>query len=129
VVKAEDAAPAVVTERTAPTSYAGKVVVIDKLANTFTVEIQGQLYLFKLNPQSKVLRKGKEVSLRDLAPGQEIKLVIQQGVDGAIEVVSLTIQPGQTQAEAAGPQPAKKPSPRSPNSPNYSSPPSVSPYN
>src|SRR5689334_1241180 len=95
---AEDATPTPKTDNagtvqkqaTGPTAYQGKVVVVDKNAKTFTVEIEHQLYLFKVTAQTRLLRKDKAVLFKDLAPGQEITLVIQQEAGGPIEVVSLS---------------------------------------
>src|SRR4029079_2617562 len=89
-VYADEAKPTAVKPITAPTAYPGKVVVVDKTANSFTVEIQGQLYLFKATAQTRLLRKGKVVEFKDLSPGQEITLVIQQASSGEIQVVSVT---------------------------------------
>lgn len=110
-LKAEDAAPAVDTAPavtsapagpTAPTPYSGKIVVVDKSMSSFTVEIKGQLYLFKVSPNTVFSRKGKPIQLKDLVPGQEITLVIQQAASGVIEVVSVAINPGQQALESAG---------------------------
>lgn len=127
---------------TAPTAYPGKIVVVDKTANSFTVEIQGQLYLFKATAQTRLLRNGKLVEFKDLTPGQEVTLVIQQAASGEIQVVSLTVDNNQSEVEAAGQtkpvpndnssKPTKKPVPgagvyNSPNPPSRS--PVVSPFN
>lgn len=135
--------PAVDAPVTAPTAYPGKIVVVDKTANSFTVEIQGQLYLFKATAQTRLLRKGKLVEFKDLAPGQEVTLVIQQASSGEIQVVSLSVENSDGQVEAAGKpegkgkpedtgKPVKKPVPglgngnqANPNSPL----PTVSPFN
>ncbi|MDB6030602.1 MAG: hypothetical protein JWM16_940 [Verrucomicrobiales bacterium] len=136
-VHAEEATPGVSKAITAPTAYPGKIVVVDKNGSSFTVEIQGQLYLFKATAQTRLLRKGKVVQFKDLAPGQEITLVIQQASSGEIQVVSLTVENSDSPVEAAGTTDTnakadKKPVPGNSGVNNLnppSQPPVVSPYN
>jgi hypothetical protein len=131
VPKVENASPAQ-KQATAPTAYQGKVVVVDKTARTFTVEIEHQLYLFKLTAQTRLLRKDKPVLFKDLAPGQEITLVIQQEAGGPIEVVSVSIEKTGTPVEAAGSDGTnngKKPTTNPGNGHGNGPPPTVSPYN
>jgi hypothetical protein len=138
-VNAEDAtpklesAPAVQKQQaTAPTAYQGKVVVVDKNARTFTVEIEHQLYLFKVTTQTRLLRKDKPVLFKDLAAGQEITLVIQQEAGGPIEVVSVSIEKTGSPVEAAGSDATnngKKPTTNPGNGHGNGPPPTVSPFN
>ncbi len=129
----EPAAPAAV-EKVGPTVFPGKVVVIDKAAKTVTVEIKGQLYLFKINSSTKITKKDKKVSFADLLVGQEISLSISQSDTGEIELVSMTVLPGTVPTEAAGNDPVKggtnpkKPNPVPPVRPQDSRP-TVSPFN
>ena len=84
-------------------AYSGKVVVVDREAKTVTVEIQKRLYLLKLSATTRILRKGKRVSIEDLITGQEITVQLVEGPGGQVLVAKLFIGPVTTEAaEAAG---------------------------
>src|SRR5256885_4815360 len=83
--------------------YSGKVVVVDREAKTVTVEIQKRLYLLKLSATTRILRKGKRVSIDDVITGQEITVQLVEGPGGEVLVAKLFIGPVTTEAaEAAG---------------------------
>ena len=115
----------------------GKVVVVDREAGTVTVEVQKRLYLLKLSTESRILRKGKRVSISDLVTGQEITVELVEGPDGAVLVARLFIGPATAETEAAGKgAQAATPAdpgvnPATPATPYNGSPnrPPVSPYN
>jgi hypothetical protein len=83
-------------------AVACKIIVVDPVAQTITVETGGQLHLLKINPQAKIMRKGKLVTLDHVAPGQEVVVLVRPLNDGSIEVVSLAIGPSRAQIQAAG---------------------------
>ena len=119
-------------------SYSGKVVVVDREARTVTVEIQKRLYLLKLSNETRILRKGKKVSITEVTTGQEITVQLVEGPGGEVLVARLFIGPPTTGPEepaGGGAQPATpanpKVSPATPATPYNASPnrPPVSPYN
>lgn len=85
-----------------PQAVACKVVVVDPVARTITVEASGQLHLLKIDRQVKIMKKGKLVSLDDVVSGQEVVVLARTETDGTIQVVSLAIGPGKVPAQAAG---------------------------
>ncbi len=80
----------------------GKVMVVDKSAQTVTLEFNGKLYLLKLGTKLKMVHHGKPVTIDTLAAGQEIAVLVRKGPDGVLEVLALSVDPSQAQAEAAG---------------------------
>jgi hypothetical protein len=90
------------TARSAPQPLNGRIVAVDRARKTVTVDIKGQLYVFRLGSQLTVLVRDKQVSVDALAPGQEISLVARAGSDGRFEIVAMSIAPGSFAAEAAG---------------------------
>src|SRR5438132_13717222 len=84
-------------------TYSGKVVVVDREAKTVTVEIQKRLYLLKLSADSRILRKGKRVSVNELVTGQEITVKWVESAAGEVLVATLFIGPPlEPPAEASG---------------------------
>jgi hypothetical protein len=98
---AEPTAPAPNTKGTT-TALSAKIVVVNKADRTVTVEIKGKLYLFKVTPSMQITKKGKGVTLDELASGQEISLVARELPDGNLEVVSVSVETNQVASEAAG---------------------------
>jgi hypothetical protein len=78
------------------------VVVVDRTAKTITVEAEGQLHLLKLEPEAKIMKKGKLVTLDDVVPGQEIVVLARTTSEGVIQVVSLAIGPAKGKEQTAG---------------------------
>lgn len=92
-----------------PIEYEGKIMVINRAEQTVTIEINGKLHLFKVNPQVRVLRKGKPVSIQDIIPGQRISLVARTLDDGSLQLLSLGLDPNAVTAEPAGAAKSAKP--------------------
>lgn len=119
-------------------TYSGKVVVVDRDAKTVTVEIQKRLYLLKLSGDSRILRKGKRVSINDVVTGQEITVKLLESPAGEVLVATLFIgpptnEPSEPAGQGAEPATPATPgvSPATPATPYNASPnrPPVSPYN
>ena len=119
-------------------TYSGKVVVVDRDAKTVTVEIQKRLYLLKLSGDSRILRKGKRVSINEVATGQDITVKLVESQAGDVLVATLFIgpptdQPSEPAGDGAEPATPATPgvNPATPATPYNASPnrPPVSPYN
>jgi len=89
-------------------SYSGKVVVVDRGANTVTVEIEKRICLFKINPDTVILSAGKRVTLKEVTSGQPVTLELSQGPAGEVLVTSATVTSSKTETEAAGGEPKRK---------------------
>jgi hypothetical protein len=87
-----------------PQAIAAKVIVVDRTANTMTIEVDGKLHLVKITPQVRILKKGKLVLLDEITSGQNIVLLARPLENGTFEVVSVAIGPAKGQAEPAGGQ-------------------------
>lgn len=85
-----------------PQAIAAKVIVVDRTANTVTIEVDGKLHLVKITPQVRILKKGKLVLLDEITAGQNIVLLARPLENGTFEVVSVAIGPAKGQAEPAG---------------------------
>jgi len=83
-------------------SYTGKVVVVDREANTVTVEIDKRVCLFKINPETVIVSAGKRITLKDLTSGQPVTLELVQGAKGEVLVATATVTASSSQTEAAG---------------------------
>jgi hypothetical protein len=84
-------------------SYTGKIVVVDRAAKTVTVEIEKRLYLLKLSPSAKILRKGRKVAIAEVLTGQEVTVELVEAAEGQVLVAKLTIGPAQAESEPAEP--------------------------
>jgi hypothetical protein len=102
--------PAAAATATAPQSatYSGKVVVVDRGANTVTVEIEKRICLFKINPDTVILSAGKRVTLKEVTSGQPVTLELTQGPAGEVLVTSATVTSSKNETEAAGAEPKRK---------------------
>jgi len=89
-------------EKAVPVTLTGKIVAVNKTAMTVTVDMKGKLGLFKLGPQVKLQKDGKEIVLEDLVAGQEISLTLREISYGKFEVVSVSVEPTDVASEAAG---------------------------
>ena len=121
-------------------TYTGKVVVVDRTARTVTVEIEKRLYLLKLSPNAKIVRKGRRISIAEVLTGQEVTVQLVEAAEGEVLVAKLNIEPPKAGAEPAEPagngaDPATPATPgvnpATPATPYNGSPnrPPVSPYN
>jgi hypothetical protein len=100
--------PAAPTASPQTASYSGKVVVVDRGANTVTVEIEKRICLFKINPDTVILSAGKRVTLKEVTSGQPVTLELSQGPAGEVLVTSATVTSSKTETEAAGGEPKRK---------------------
>jgi hypothetical protein len=85
-----------------PVSYDGRVMVVNRNERSITVDIEGKLHLFKVTPQVKILRNGKQVNLMDIVAGQKVSLVARSLDNGTLELVSLGLTPADAANEPAG---------------------------
>jgi hypothetical protein len=89
-------------QRAEPRALACKVIVVDRVAQTVTVEMNGKLHLLKITPQVRIMKKGKLVTTDEITSGQEIVLLARALPNGTYEVVSVAIGPNKAQSQAAG---------------------------
>jgi hypothetical protein len=85
-----------------PLEFDGKVMVVNRAEKTVTVDIQGRLHLFKMNPQVRILKKGKPVTIQDLAAGQKVTVVARATSERTLELVSLGVEANLTESEPTG---------------------------
>lgn len=71
-----------------PIEFEGKVLVVNRAEQTITVELNGKLYLFKMTPQARILRKGKSVRLTDVTAGQKIRVIARRLEDGSLQLAT-----------------------------------------
>lgn len=90
------------TPAPAPVVINGKIVVVDKIARTITVDVNGKLRLLKVGRKVKMVDNGKLVTFEDLVAGQNIAVLTRETADGSMEVVALSVEPSDAQIEAAG---------------------------
>jgi hypothetical protein len=102
--KPAPAQPTVSPPQGIPAELEGKVVVVNRVDQTVTVEINGKLYLFNVNSRVKLLKNGRSTSFQNLLAGQKITLFVNQKPDGSLELMSLQVDPTPTGNEAAGPK-------------------------
>lgn len=85
----------------APVVMTGKIVVVDKVARTLTVEVDGKLQQFTVGPNVKMVNNGRLVTLSQLAAGQVIA-VLSRMANGKLQLVALSVEPSSAAATAAG---------------------------
>jgi len=71
-----------------PIEFEGKVVVVNRAERTITVELNGKLYLFRMTPQARILRKGKPVQLAEVTTGQKIRVIARMLDDGSLQLAT-----------------------------------------
>lgn len=91
-----------VPQKPAPVTITGKIVAVNKAAMTVTVDMKGKIGLFKLGPQVKLIKQGKEALIEELVAGQEISLTLREISYGKFEVVSVSVEPAQVASQPAG---------------------------
>jgi hypothetical protein len=85
-----------------PVEYEAKVMVVNRAERTLTVDINGKLHLFKMNSQVRFLKKGKPISLNDVAAGQKVSLVATKTDSGALNLASVAVDVQWIESEPAG---------------------------
>jgi hypothetical protein len=85
-----------------PVEYAAKVMVVNRAEQTITVDISGKLHLFKLDPQVRLLRRGKPITLMDLVAGQKVNVVALKDDEGRLKLASVGIDTYWAEVEPAG---------------------------
>src|SRR5688572_18124560 len=111
-VRAEDK-PATPEKPAAPTPAApkkpvqqqltGKVVAVDKVAKTITLQVNNLTYVLEIADSTRVSKAGKERSLIDVVVGEEISVTVllRELPNGRVEVAVLSVDLSET-AEAQG---------------------------
>ncbi len=98
---AEPSSPASET-RSVPIVYLGKVAAVDRNAMTVTVEISGQVYLFKISPSTRLTQLEQSLPVSELLTGQVVRLGIRETAAGTIELVSMDVIPASEASEETG---------------------------
>ena len=86
---------------TAPVVVSGKIVVVDKIARTITVDVNGKLKLIKVGAKVKMVDNGKLIRFEELVAGQEVAVLTRDSSEGIAEAVALSVEPSHA-LEAAG---------------------------
>jgi hypothetical protein len=115
-VQAEDEAPAAPAKPAAPATppapkkpiqqtLSGKVVAIDRLNRTVTLQVNNLTYVLQITDSTRVNRSGKEQSMADFVVGEEISVnvMLRELASGRIEVAVLSVElPEVTAAQGRG---------------------------
>lgn len=114
--QAADEAPAAPSKTTAPATPAapkkaiqqtltGKVVSIDRLNRTVTLQVNNLTYVLQITDSTRVSRGGKEQSMADFVVGEEVSVnvMLRELANGRIEVAVLAVDlPEATAAQGKG---------------------------
>lgn len=98
------AAPVVVTN-----TIETKVVVVNREDQTFTVEHQGRLHLFRVQKGTALYNaKGKPTTLDWVQAGQTMSIKVIERQSGSLNLLAANIVPNRAQLQAAGKKASKK---------------------
>ena len=106
-VSAADSSPAPVqTPASKPTTQqlSGKVIAVDKINKTVSVQIGTQTYTLQLTDKTKVAQDGKEKKLDAITVGDEINVTVtvRETAGGKVEVVVVNVDlPSATAAQGS----------------------------
>src|SRR5437867_2113077 len=82
-----------------------KVLVVNRDEQTFTVEYDGKMQLFRVEHGAKFFdAKGKRTSLDWITAGQTVLLQVQQFSTDRVSLLTATVLPAKGPAQAAGPR-------------------------
>jgi hypothetical protein len=110
-VRAADKPAPAAEKKTAPAGLPGKIVAVNKKANTLTVDIKGKIYVFKMSSHLKLEKEGREIQLGELLPGQAANFVTGLSTDGGLEIVAVTVEANTEASEAAARGGSRGPNP------------------
>jgi hypothetical protein len=97
------AADPIAQPQPSPKGTVAKVVMVDRPSKAITVDIHGTIHLLWMGADLKVRKDGKEAKLADIVPGQTVSLVTRKTARTDVEfVMEITIEPGDSESEAAG---------------------------
>jgi hypothetical protein len=72
---------------------AGKVVAVDKVGRTITLQISGQSYVLQLTESTRIVQAGTTKSFYDLTVGEDVTVdVMLRETNGKIEVAVLSVE-------------------------------------
>jgi len=93
-----------VARKVAPTNTVeAKVLVVNRDDQTFTVEYDGKIQLFRIEHGAKLYNaKGKPTTLDWITAGQSVSLQTQEFISGRVSLLAASVQPSKAPAEAAG---------------------------
>lgn len=80
----------------------GKVVAVDKVSKTITLQVNNLTYVLEIADSTRVAKNGKEKSLIDVVVGEEINVTVllRELPNGRIEVAVLSVDlPESTEAQ------------------------------
>ena len=109
--------------KTTPAQQNARIVVVDRVAKTVTVELNGKLYLLKVGSQVKLTKNGKAVSINDLTAGQSVAVSTRTTATGGVEIFSVNVEPNGQRSEWTGKGPEKPTPPKPPKPPKPPRPP------
>ena len=81
----------------------GKVVAVDRYGKTITLQVDNLTYVLQVTDSTRVSKTGKEQSITDVVPGEEltVNVLLRELPDGRVEVAVLSVEL-QSSAEAQG---------------------------
>jgi hypothetical protein len=81
----------------------GKVVAVDKISKSITIQINGQTYVLQLNDSTKIVQGTKQKSIYDVTVGEDISVdvMLRESPSGRVEVVVQNVNLPETSTEAA----------------------------
>lgn len=99
----------------------GKVVAVDKVARTITLQVNNLTYVLEIADSTRVSKAGKERSLIDVVVGEEINVTVllRELPNGRVEVAVLSVDLSDTtEAQGGGKGPKFSQPPPFQNGPN-----------
>ena len=90
-------------------TFETKVVVVNREDQTFTIEHQGKLHLFRVQKGTALYNaKGKPTTLDWVQAGQTMSIKVIERQSGSLDLLAANIVPSHTQLQAAGKKSSKK---------------------
>jgi hypothetical protein len=86
----------------APRTLTGRIVFVDKTLHSVAIEVKGEILQINMVSHVKIVKGDKPASFDVLAVGQTVTLTFLETPDGKLDVASLSVDPSESPAEAAG---------------------------
>jgi hypothetical protein len=98
---ADTQAPSVPNEGN-PDGSAAKIIEVDTVKRTLTLQAKGANHLFFLSPRVVDTRTRQQISMNQLASGEFISFITRPKTDGQLEIVSLMILHNESGSPSGG---------------------------
>jgi hypothetical protein len=98
---AETQVPSVANEGN-PDGSAAKIIEVDAVKRTLTLQAKGANHLFFLSPRVIDTRSHQQISMNQLASGEFISFITRPRTDGQLEIVSLMILHNESGSPSGG---------------------------